>query len=132
MPTLEKAVSNNRFLRNDNTWQDVTPGNIGAYSITETNAQITAAINNLFIVDIVQSAKQTITVNCNGRDHTTTFIAPAGASYTATISANSGYTAGVLSSGSGTVTNDMTISASAARSNGGGGGDPGAGGSGGH
>lgn len=29
VPTTEKA-SNNRFLRNDNTWQTVTPGNIGA------------------------------------------------------------------------------------------------------
>ncbi|WP_315443346.1 shufflon system plasmid conjugative transfer pilus tip adhesin PilV [uncultured Selenomonas sp.] len=31
-----EAANNARFLRNDNTWQAVTPGNIGAYAKTET------------------------------------------------------------------------------------------------
>ena len=31
-----EAANNARFLRNDNTWQAVTPGNIGAYTKTET------------------------------------------------------------------------------------------------
>lgn len=30
IPAPEKTVSNIRFLRNDDTWQDITPGNIGA------------------------------------------------------------------------------------------------------
>lgn len=35
VPTTETA-NNARFLRNDNTWQAVTPGNIGAYTKSET------------------------------------------------------------------------------------------------
>ena len=35
VPTVETA-NNTRFLRNDNTWQVVTPGNIGAYTKSET------------------------------------------------------------------------------------------------
>lgn len=37
VPTPETA-NNTRFLRNDNTWQAVTPGNIGAYTKAEVDA----------------------------------------------------------------------------------------------
>lgn len=65
-------------------------------------------------VTIVQSANQTITVICNGNSYTSTFTAEAGSTYTASISANTGYNAGTLSSTSGTLTDNITISATAA------------------
>lgn len=65
-------------------------------------------------VTIVQSANQTITVICNGNSYTSTFTAEAGSTYTASISASTGYNAGKLSSTSGTLTDNITISATAA------------------
>lgn len=65
-------------------------------------------------VTIVQSANQTITVICNGNSYTSTFTAEAGSTYTASISASTGYNAGTLSSISGTLTDNITISATAA------------------
>ena len=44
VPKLESA-NNSRFLRNDNTWQTVTPGNIGAPTKTGTGASGTWGIN---------------------------------------------------------------------------------------
>ena len=41
VPTVETA-NNTRFLRNDNSWQTVTPGNIGAYTKAEVDAGWTA------------------------------------------------------------------------------------------
>lgn len=65
-------------------------------------------------VTIVQSANQTITVICNGNSYTSTFTAGIGSTYTASISASTGYNAGTLSSTSGTLTDNITISATAA------------------
>lgn len=65
-------------------------------------------------VTIVQSANQTITVICNGNSYTSTFTAEAGSTYTASISASTGYNVGTLSSTSGTLTDNITISATAA------------------
>lgn len=65
-------------------------------------------------VTIVQSANQTITVICNGNSYTSTFTAEVGSTYTASISASTGYNAGTLSSTSGTLTDNITISATAA------------------
>ena len=39
VPTKEPA-NNTRFLRNDNTWQPVTPGNIGAYTRSEVDGKL--------------------------------------------------------------------------------------------
>lgn len=44
VPKLE-SVNNSRFLRNDNTWQTVTPGNIGAPTKGGTGASGTWGIN---------------------------------------------------------------------------------------
>lgn len=65
-------------------------------------------------VTIVQSANQTITVICNGNSYTSTFTAKAGSTYTASISASTGYNAGRLNRTSGTLTDNITISATAA------------------
>lgn len=133
VPTPERTVSNSRFLRNDNTWADLTPNNIGAYSKTESDSRLNDAIHNLYIVSIRQTAGQQITVNCNGKDHITTFIAPGGSTYTAKLEVTMPYwKPGKLSSTSGTINDDLTISATAAQEPWHGG-DPGAGaGGGGH
>ena len=39
VPSLESA-NNARFLRNDNTWQTITPDNIGAYHKTEVDSRV--------------------------------------------------------------------------------------------
>lgn len=74
----------------------------------------TSEVTVTVTVTIVQSANQTITVICNGNSYTSTFTAEAGSTYTASISASTGYNAGTLSSTSGTLTDNITISATAA------------------
>lgn len=67
-----------------------------------------------YLVTIVQSAHQTITVTCNGVNYTSNFTANYGDKWTATILASSGYRPGTLSATSGTITGAVTISATAA------------------
>lgn len=67
-----------------------------------------------YLVTIVQSAHQTITVTCNGVNYTSNFTANYGDTWTATILASSGYRPGTLSATSGTITGAVTISATAA------------------
>ena len=67
-----------------------------------------------FTITIIQSSNQTITVKCNGTSYTSSFIAPAGSTYIVSIVASSGYNAGTLSVSSGILTNNITISATAA------------------
>ena len=80
------------------------------------NLTITAspASKASYLVTIVQSANQTITVTCNGTSYTSNFTANYGDKWTATILSSSGYTAGTLSATSGTITGAITISATAA------------------
>ena len=44
VPATEQA-DNARFLRNDNTWQTITPNNIGAYHKTEVDSRVNAKVN---------------------------------------------------------------------------------------
>lgn len=74
----------------------------------------TPAIIKQFTVTINQTEHQTIKVICNGETYTNTFTAPYGSTYTATVTPNTGYNAGTISSSSGTITNNITISASTA------------------
>lgn len=67
-----------------------------------------------YLVTIVQSAHQTITVTCNGVNYTSNFTANYGDKWTATILASSGYRPGTLSATSGTITGAVTVSATAA------------------
>lgn len=80
------------------------------------NLTITAspASKASYLVTIVQSAHQTITVTCNGVNYTSNFTANYGDTWTATILASSGYRPGTLSATSGTITGAVTISATAA------------------
>ena len=67
-----------------------------------------------FTVSIIQSKNQTIKVLHNGVIKTNNFIAQRYDYYNATVEAIEGYTAGRLNNGSGSITTDVTISASAA------------------
>ena len=69
---------------------------------------------NYFTVTITQSANQTITVTCGGKDYTSTFSALAGSQYTVKVTPNTGYTAGTPNVTSGYVNSNISISASAA------------------
>lgn len=44
VPSLESA-NNARFLRNDNTWQTITPNNIGAYHKTEVDSRVNSKVS---------------------------------------------------------------------------------------
>ena len=89
----------------------ITQANIEAGSFT---LSATAATKQTFTFTINQSAHQTITVTCNGVAHTSTFTATYGDKWTATISPDTEYNAGTLSSTSGTITGAVTVSATAA------------------
>ena len=87
------------------------------YSGTITdNVTISASAATLkqFTVTINQSTNQTIKVVCNGQTYTSTFKANYGSTYTATVTPNTGYNAGTLNHSSGTITNNITISATPA------------------
>lgn len=89
----------------------ITQANIEAGSFT---LSCTAAAKQTFAFYINQSDHQTITVTCNGVAHTSTFTATYGDKWTATITPDTGYNAGTLTSTSGTITGSVTIAATAA------------------
>lgn len=89
----------------------ITQANIEAGSFT---ISANAATKQTFTFYINQSDHQTITVTCNGVAHTSTFSATYGDKWTATITPDTGYNAGKLSSTSGTITGSVTVSATAA------------------
>lgn len=74
-----------------------------------------AALKNRWVmINIVQSANQTITVTVGVKTYTESFPVPYGVVYVATITAAAGFAPGVLSSSGGTAEGDVTISATAA------------------
>lgn len=62
-------------------------------------------------ITITQTDNQLITVTCNGNEYTSTFKALENSKWTATIVADDGYKAGTLSGTSGSLTKDITITA---------------------
>ena len=67
----------------------------------------------MFTVHIIQTAHQTITVNCNGANYTTDFQAKPESTFTTTIQADVGYCEGDANYPTGTVLGEMWITASA-------------------
>ena len=91
------------------------PTSSTGYVNSDLTISASPASKNQYLVTIQQSANQTITVRVNNTtDYTSNFTANHGDTYTASIKANEGYTAGKLSSTSGTITGALTISATAA------------------
>ena len=74
----------------------------------------TAATIKTFQVTITQSKNQTITVKVGSVEHTSTFTANYGTTYTVTVTPATGYNAGTPSVSSGTITGNLTITATAA------------------
>lgn len=76
----------------------------------------TCIIKAAVMISIKQSANQLITVTCNGTQYTESFEAPIGSTYTVSIAATTeGYNTGILSTTGGTVSEAITISATAAK-----------------
>ena len=70
----------------------------------------------MFTVHIIQTAHQTITVNCNGANYTTDFVARKNSVWKATISSETNYKAGEITpQSSGTIVSDITITATPAK-----------------
>lgn len=65
----------------------------------------------LYTITINQSPNQTITVNCDGVDHTSTFTANSGSAFTVSITPDNGYDPGTLNITNGILNSDITISA---------------------
>ena len=74
----------------------------------------TAATIKTFQVTITQSKNQTITVKVGSVEYTSTFTANYGTTYTVTVTPATGYNAGTPSVSSGTITGNLTITATAA------------------
>ncbi len=91
-----------------------SPSSSSGYVNSNLTISASPASKASYLVTIVQSDNQTITVTCNGTDYTSNFTANYGDKWTATILSSSGYTAGTLSATSGTITGTITISATAA------------------
>lgn len=94
-----------------------TAGTLSAESGTMYNDYTLSASPStakIYTFTIVQSEHQTITVLCNGVNYNKTFTTPYGSQWTATITPEAHYTAGKLSGTSGTITQNYTLSASAA------------------
>ena len=80
---------------------------------TEDSSTI-AERNKKFNINIVQTPNQTIGVSCNGQIKTKSFTAKEFTYYAAEISPNPGYNPGKLNITNGILTNDITITATAA------------------
>lgn len=88
VPALESA-SNSRFLRNDNTWQAVTPGNIGAPTKTGEGASGTWGIN-------INGTATKATQDSTGQQINTTYVkSVTGSNSTLTITKGNGTTSTV-------------------------------------
>ena len=74
----------------------------------------TAATIKTFQVTITQSKNQTIKVKAGSVEYTSTFTANYGTTYTVTVTPATGYNAGTPSVSSGTITGNLTITATAA------------------
>lgn len=91
-----------------------SPSSSSGYINSNLTISASPASKASYLVTIVQSAHQTITVTCNGVNYTSNFTANYGDTWTATILASSGYRPGTLSVTSGTITGAITISATSA------------------
>lgn len=85
-----------------------------ALRVRKDNIVYAALKNRWVMINIVQSANQTITVTAGEKTHTESFSVPYGTAYTATVTAAAGFAPGALSSTGGTAEGDVTVSATAA------------------
>ena len=93
---------------------EVTDTQASALRVRKDGIVYAALKNRWVMINIVQSANQTITVTAGEKTYTESFSVPYGTAYTATISAAAGFAPGALSSSGGTAESDVTISATPA------------------
>lgn len=93
---------------------EVTDTQASALRVRKDGIVYAALKNRWVMINIVQSANQTITVTAGEKTYTESFSVPYGTAYTATISAAAGFAPGALSSSGGMAEGDVTISATAA------------------
>ena len=97
-----------------------TPNTTSGYVNSNISISATAATKATYVFTINKTSNQTITVNYGGNSYTsnassnTTFTVTYGETWTATIAGATGYNPGTLSATSGTITGNVTISATAA------------------
>ena len=89
-----------------------------SYDITNLNSNhtvsATAAVALQYTLTIKQTDHQLITVTANGVNYTKDIVLPYGTTYTVSITADAGYTAGTLNKTSGIITGDDTVYATSA------------------
>ena len=93
---------------------EVTDTQASALRVRKDGIVYAALKNRWVMINIVQSANQTITVTAGEKTYTESFSVPYGTAYTATITAAAGFAPGALSSSGGTAEGDVTISATPA------------------
>ena len=93
---------------------EVTDTQASALRVRKDGIVYAALKNRWVMINIVQSANQTITVTAGEKTYTESFSVPYGTAYTATITAAAGFAPGALSSSGGTAEGDVTISAAPA------------------
>lgn len=106
------TINENDFIKDSREVINANFAELDAKLVAITDAEIEGMW--AYTVTITQSANQTITVTAGGVAHTSTFTAQPGTTWTATIVADEGYNAGTLSATSGTLTDNITISATSA------------------
>lgn len=122
-----KTVSNGTYweIKNNNTvcYVGLVPSDSAGMTgfdtplkVKKNNTEyiVQAKVLNYFTVSITQSDNQTITVTCNGSNHTSSFTALAGSYYTVRVTPSTGYTTGTPNVTSGYVNSNISISATAA------------------
>lgn len=87
------------------------PSSASGYVNSNITITASAASKKTYTVTITQSTGQTIKVVCNGTTYTSTFTANYGDTWTASLTASTGYNVGTLEATSGTITGATTIKA---------------------
>lgn len=92
----------------------VTDGLASDLRVRKDNVVYAVLKNRWVMINIMQSANQTITVNINGTPHMESFATPYGTAFTAWVTAAAGFSPGAISAASGVANGDVTISATPA------------------
>lgn len=88
-----------------------TPSSSSGYVNSNITISANSATKKTYTVTITQTTGQTITVTCGGKDYTGNFTANHGDTWTAKLTASTGYNVGTLEATSGTITGATTIKA---------------------
>ena len=117
---MTEAWASSWYGKSSNSYYGLRVGTTGTVNKAEQNSSTNnwtppvLEFENMYKVAVVQSPHQVITVTSNGYDFTSDEDLRAGNTYSASIVAEEAYYAGTVNHPSGTVSGDVTISATAA------------------